>query len=68
MLPSGPEDGLNSCVFPLATLLKKRLALEPYYPSSLIDRLDEQVGNIVHSTGRYDVVTLATTTFFRMFL
>lgn len=69
VLPSGPEDGLNPYVFPLAIRLAKgeRLALASIYFGSLFYRLDECIKNIVKSIGRYHVVTHATA-FLQLFL
>lgn len=69
VLPSGREDGLNPYVFPLAIKLAKgeRLALAPVYIGSLF-RLDECVGNIVKSVGRFHLVTHVDPAFLQLFL
>lgn len=70
VLPSSPEDRLNSFVFRLAILFVKgkRLVLVPLYLGSLFDPLDECVGNTVQFAGNYGVVTHEDTSFLQMFL
>lgn len=70
MLPSRPEDGLNTSVFPLAILLVKgkRLALALLYLGSLFYRLNECLKNIVWSVEHYNVVTYTDIEFIQMFI
>lgn len=70
VLPSWPEGGLNSYVFPLAILITKceRLALAPTYLGSLYTRLDECLANIAWSLGCFYVVTHDDSIFLQMFM
>lgn len=62
---TGPKDGLNHYVFPLAISLAKgeNLVLASSYLGSLYAHLDECVGNVVKPMGRYNVVTHVDTCF-----
>lgn len=70
ILPSGPKDGLNAFVFPLAIHLARgeKVALAPIFLGSLFYRLDECVQSLVRSMGRYTVASYAQTAFLQMFL
>lgn len=70
VLPSGPEDGLNAFVFPLAIRLARgeKIALAPIFLGSLFHRLDECVQSLVRSMGRYTVASYAQTAFLQLFL
>lgn len=70
VLPSGPEDGINSFVFPLAIRLAKgeKIALGPIFLGSLFYRLDECVRSLVRSRGRYTVTSYGQTAFLQLFL
>lgn len=70
VLPSGPQDSLNSYLFPLVIVLayKEKLALAPIYLGSLFAKLDQCVANNVSSLCRCDVVTHAGTSFQQIFL
>lgn len=65
VLPSGPKDGMNPYVFPLAVRLAKgeKLALAPVFLGSLFFNLDECGQNLVKSIGWYTVVSYANTSF-----
>lgn len=66
VLPSGPEDALNTSIFVVAILLAKGRSW-PFrlYLISLVCRLDKCVKNIIWLVGCYDVATGADTTFYR---
>lgn len=70
VLPSGPEDGINAYVFPLAVRLArgKKLSLGPLYLGLLYARVDECVRNITSSMGGYDVFTHVDSAFIQIFL
>lgn len=70
VLPSGPKDGINPFVFPLAIRLSKgeRLVLAPIFLGSFFFRLDECVENLVKSMDRYTVASYAHTAFLQLFL
>lgn len=70
VLSSGPQDGLNAYVFPLALLLARgeRLALVLICLGSLLVMPQVRVVNNVCSVGRYDVVAQIETSFLQMFL
>lgn len=70
VLPSGPEDGINAFVFPLAIRLARgeKVALAPIFLRSLFYRLDECIESLVRSMGRYTVASYAQTAFLQMFL
>lgn len=66
ILPSGPEDGLNAFVFPLAR--GEKVALSSIFLGSLFYRLDECILSLVWSMGRYTVASYAQTAFLQIFL
>lgn len=65
VLSSGPEDGINSYVFPLAIKLAKgeKFALTPVFLGSLFYRLDKCVQSLVRLMGQYTVASYAHTVF-----
>lgn len=69
-MPSGPEDGINAYVFPLAIRLARgeKVALALIFLGSLFYRLDECVHSLVRSMWRYTVASYAQTAFLQMFL
>lgn len=69
ILPSDPNDGLNTYVFPLTIRLGRgdRLALGPNL-RSLFYRLEECVYHITRSFGRYVAVTCVDTSFLQLLL
>lgn len=70
VLPSGPEDRINTYVFPLAFRLArgKKLLLRPLYLGSFYAQLDNCIRNVTFSVGRYDVVTHVDSAFHQIFL
>lgn len=70
VLTSGPEDGINAFVFPLAIHLARgeKVALASIFLGSLFYRLDECVQSLIRSMGRYTVASYAQTVFLQMFL
>lgn len=65
VLPSSPEDDINSSIFLMAIHLVKaeKLALGPIYLESLYTRLDKCINNILYCVGRCD-----NTCFMQIFL
>lgn len=68
ILPSGPEDEINSFVFSLAIRLGKgeKIALAPIF-LGLFYRLDEHVHSLVRSMGSYTVASYKQTAFLQLF-
>lgn len=70
VLLSGPEDGINAYVFPIAIRLARgeKVALTPIFLGSLFYRLYECVHNLISSMGCHTMALYAQTAFLQMFL